>query len=484
MANAELDELLSTLEELDRERTFNKLASFKAYKKQNEFFALGAAYRERMLLAGNQLGKTEAGAVEAAYHLTGKYPDDWKGRRWDRPVRAWAAGESSTVVRDVQQKKLCGQPGVLDAFGTGYIPLDDFADKPSLARGVTDAYDTIQVKHYRKERGEWVQDGVSTLTFKSYEQGRTKFQGDTIDFAWLDEEAPPEIYSECLTRITATDGMLYTTFTPLKGRTDVVNRFLSEADESRAHVTMTIYDAAHIKDPAKVIAGYPSHEREARAMGVPMMGEGRIFPISDEAIVEEPLVYIPPHWVKLWGIDFGIGHPFGAALILWDRDNDVIHLHATVRVRDQLPLQHAAAMKPIGAAVPVAWPKDGGDREASTGKALIESYKATGLKCLGKHATWEDGSVSTEQGILEMHTRMTTGRFRVARHLLQGDWGDEFRNYHRKDGQIVKVNDDLMSATRIAIMAKRYAALVPLGGRVAPRETNGQADGLDFDIFG
>jgi hypothetical protein len=35
--------------------------------------------------------------------------------------------------------------------------------------------------------------------------------------------------------------------------------------------------------------------------------------------------------------------------------------------------------------------------------------------------------------------------------------------YHRKDGQIVKERDDIMSATRIAVMMKRYAKAVPLG---------------------
>jgi hypothetical protein len=97
------------------QKQFNRLAYFDAYPKQREFFELGATKRERLLMAGNQLGKTEAGAFEAACHLTGRYPSWWKGRRWDRPVRCWFAGETSTAVRDTQQKKLCGEPGV-DAF--------------------------------------------------------------------------------------------------------------------------------------------------------------------------------------------------------------------------------------------------------------------------------------------------------------------------------------------------------------------------------
>ena len=41
---------------------------------------------------------------------------------------------------------------------------------------------------------------------------------------------------------------------------------------------------------------------------------------------------------------------------------------------------------------------------------------------------------------------MQSGRFKVMRHL--NDWWEEFRLYHRKDGKVVKVGDDLMAATR------------------------------------
>src|SRR3954469_9156745 len=170
---ADLQETLAGLEALDYRRTYQQFFDFRPYPKQKDFLDLGASKRERLLIAGNQNGKTHVGAYEAACHLTGEYPSNWKGRRWDRPTRGWIAGETSLVVRDVQQKKLCGEPGVDAAFGTGMVPKDLFTDRPSLARGITDAYDTIQVRHKS--------GGVSVARFKSYEQGRTKFQGETLD---------------------------------------------------------------------------------------------------------------------------------------------------------------------------------------------------------------------------------------------------------------------------------------------------------------
>ena len=83
---------------------------------------------------------------------------------------------------------------------------------------------------------------------------------------------------------------------------------------------------------------------------------------------------------------------------------------------------------------------------------------------------------------MEMQDRMTAGRFKVAAHLSQ--WLEEFRLYHRKDGQIVKEHDDLMSATRIAIMAKRFARQVQLGSEQRKRRKQLVADGVDFDVFG
>ena len=460
-----LKELEQSLKAAIRFREESRFQFFKPYPKQQAFFDMGSAFRERLFMAGNQLGKSEAGAFEMAVHLTGDYPDDWLGHRFDRPITAWAAGESTLSVRDIGQTKLCGIPGIENSLGTGMIPKSAFKGNPALARGVANAYDTIFVEH----RTNGAVNGISTLSFKSYEQGRGKFQGPPIDLIWLDEESPQDIYSECLARISATKGRIYTTFTPLKGLSTVVKRFLEEQSPDRGQVTMTIHEALHFTDEErkKIIAGYASWERACRTMGVPMMGEGRVFMLAEELIQEAPLSYVPLHWPKLWGLDFGIGHPFAAVLIAWDKDNDVIHVINAIRMQADdnsiTPINHAAAMLPIGAAVPVAWPHDGTHREKGSGETLAAIYRKHKLLMLASHATWPDGGISTEAGITEMDERFRSGRLRVAAQL--SDWFEEFRFYHRKDGLIVKVKDDLLSATRIAIMGKRYAKAVPLGGK-------------------
>ena len=458
---AELKETLATLEAIDYRKTYQQFFYFEPYAKQREFFALGAAKRERLLTAGNQQGKTHAGGYETTLHMTGLYPDWWTGRRFTQATKGWICGETSTAVRDTQQKKLCGEAGVDELFGTGLIPKDRFVDKPSLARGVTDAYDTIQVRH--------VSGGISIGRFKSYEQGRTKFQGETLDWVWDDEECPIDIYSEQLARITATKGIIYTTFTSMLGETALTDRFHRDVSNDRGMVQMGLVDAKHIPEAehATIIAGYLPHERVARVYGGIMRGEGLVFTTPEESLKEEPITSIPPFWVKLWGIRFGIGHPFAAALILWDRDEDVIHVHTCIRMADALSIVHADTIKRVGADVPVAWPRDGTERDSHSGEPLASIYKKHGLHMLPEHATWPEGGLSTYAGVKEMDERMKTGRFKVANHL--SEFFEEYRNYHYKDGKIVKNRDDILSAIRTAIMMKRFARSVPLGGFRAKR---------------
>src|SRR4051794_23295117 len=91
-------ERLRTLEQQARARRENKLLSFRPYERQQLFVEFGATKRERLMLAGNQCGKSEIGAFEAACHLTGMYPQWWTGKRFDHPTKGWCCGEGGALV--------------------------------------------------------------------------------------------------------------------------------------------------------------------------------------------------------------------------------------------------------------------------------------------------------------------------------------------------------------------------------------------------
>jgi phage terminase large subunit-like protein len=202
-----------------RRRERNCLATYRPYARQRAFHDDGALHRERLLMAGNQLGKTYCGAAEMAIHLTGRYPAWWQGRRFSRPIRAWAGSVTRDVTRDGVQRILIGEPKDESRWGTGLVPGDAIAGC-SRAQGVRNALDSVLVRH--------AGGGHSTLGFKSYDQGRAKWQAETLDLVWFDEEPPLEIYSEGLTRTSATGGMVYLTFTPLLGLSEVVHMFVDD----------------------------------------------------------------------------------------------------------------------------------------------------------------------------------------------------------------------------------------------------------------
>lgn len=459
------------LREIDRRKRESAIDTYHPYPKQMDFHAMGATKRERLLMAGNQNGKTYCGGAEVTLHTTGLYPDWWTGRRWTRPTRGWVSGVTGESTRDNPQRILFGTKA--SGLGSGLIPKSALdRERLSLARGVSDFYDTILVKHFdlagRAHGAKPKQDGWSEIKQKSYERGAEKFQGDTLDWFWMDEEPPWDVYEEQLARITATSGMGFITFTPLKGMSEVVLRFLDQQSPDRGYVTMTIDDAEHIpkEERAKIIAGFDARTREARTLGIPAFGEGKIFHALEENIRVTPFD-IPRHWRWIWGIDFGTGHPFAAVLLAHDTENDVIYVIHCIRMTDSLPLQQAEAMKRSkeghGGKIPAAWPQDGTQRKEYDGKLepLAKIFKKHGIKMCHEHARWEDGSNSTEAGITDMQERMASGRFKVFSSCME--WFEEYRSYHRRKNpasgkvEINRIKDDIMSGTRIGVMAIRFA---------------------------
>jgi hypothetical protein len=224
----------------------------------------------------------------------------------------------------------------------------------------------------------------------------------------------------------------------------------------RIVVHASIEDAGHFtpEQRAQIIASYPEHERAARTRGIPQLGSGRVFPISIDDILVDSFM-IPDHWAQLGGLDFGWQHPTAAIKMAFNRDTDELFVTAGYRKSEQTPTLFAASVKGWGDWLPWAWPHDGLQHDKGSGEQLAAQYRAQGLKMHLVHATFENGGNGVEAGITEMLERMQTGRLLVFRELHE--WQEEFELYHRKDGIIVKEHDDLLAATRYAMMMRRIA---------------------------
>ncbi len=449
------------------------------YPKQYEFHKAGCSSRERLLLAGSQNGKTFPISREGAMHTTGWYPDWWTGRRFDRPIVMWTGAATNAKSREVIQKALlgCEETDLRHPdMGTGAIPGDAIKKISKRQAGIDNVADQIRVRH--------VSGGTSIISLKTYDQDVATFVGTKVDVWWSDEEAPMKIYSEGVTRTQAVaDGICMATFTPMKGMSNVLKRFLSpEPGDPPRHVTnMTLHDAIggiypqgtpwagmewkghYTKEQVEErIANYPEHERDARAYGIPMMGEGLIYTVSEKVIKCEPFE-IPKHFARIAGCDFGFSHAAAGVWIAHDRDTDTVYVYDCFREPEKTYSYLALSFKSRSEWIPIAWPHDGLKRGAADGPTFKDQYKHAGARMMKQSARYDDdhgGGQSTEPVVQDNLERMMTGRFKVFSHL--DTWFEEFRMYHRENTKIVRAMDDLMSATNYAMMELRHARTEPV----------------------
>ena len=423
--------------------------------KHRAFFEAGASYNERLFCAGNRCGKSIAGAFETACHALGVYPSWWTGKRFDRPTIGWAIGSTARSTRDTVQKELLGPVG---AWGTGMLPKDSLGKFWALP-GVPQGVDIIQVRH--------VSGGWSTIGFKNYEQNVQAFFGTALDFVWLDEECPQEIYNECLIRTMTTNGIAYVTFTPLKGLTPMVVKFSEKADylagaekligiqtqqdeesdfrlegvtSHKAIIQAGWDDAPWLDDDrkAQMLEDTEPHLREARRSGKPSMGSGNVYPIAIESILCEPFE-IPSHFRRMFALDVG----WNRTAALWgaiDPNTDMLYIYDEYYVGEQPPAVHAAAIRSRGTWIPGVIDPASRGRSQIDGRQLLQSYKDLGLSLL-------PANNEVDAGITNLWHRMSSSKVKVFNTLP--NFAKEFVLYRRDlKGRIIKENDHLMDCFR------------------------------------
>lgn len=464
LARLEATELLALLREKERRASRRKLFTYfpdegplrrELYPQHLEFFKLGAVCNTRCFMAANRVGKTEGGGgYELTLHLTGRYPWWWPGRRFEHPIDAWAAGDTKETVRDIIQLKLMGPE---NEPGTGLIPGDDIVrmvKRPNSGG----ALDFVEVRHSS--------GGISRLGFKSYDQGRKAFQGTEKHVVWLDEEADEGVRAECAMRLMTTNGMLIETFTPLRGLTPIVLKYLGEdaetppgrvgRNEDRGIVMAGWDDVPHLTEEAKrkMLAESETHLRDARSKGIPNLGSGAIYPVPEDQIVVDDFD-LPDHWPRAYGLDVGwncTAATFGAL----DRDADVLYLYSQHYMGQQEPSSHVAAINGRGKWIPGTIDPASRGRSQIDGEQLLKAYRDLGLDL-----TPADNS--RESGLYMVHQRLATGRLKVFRTMKQ--WLAEYRIYRRDEkGHVVKEKDHAMDATRYLVVTGIDIAKVNIAG--------------------
>jgi len=410
------------------------------YIKALEFWAAGKDHQQRFLMAGNRVGKSLAAAVEVSYHLTGLYPADWNGVRFNHPTQWWICGDSRQTIISTLQPLFLGDVG---DFGHGLIPKDciDFSTLKDAQKAAT-SVGMVKIMH--------TSGAHSSITFKSYFEGRKSFQGAAV-CVMLDEEPPQDVYGECLLRTATGDNILVASFTPLSGETELIKQLLPDGDyykegdlgKGKYLVRLAMDDAPHLDEQKieNILSGFPEYQRKARRLGIPTLSGGAIFPYDVEKWTIDPIA-LPEHWPRAFGFD--IGQRTATVWFAHDRDSNIYYAYTHYYEENALPSAHIAAIQARGkwikGAIDTAAHADG----VTDQQNLFKIYEDAGLDIV-------NATKSVEAGIFLIQSLLNEGRLKVFK--TEKTLISQLQNYRRDSkGKIIKKGDDLVDAFRYALM--------------------------------
>lgn len=354
------------------------------YFKALEFFKAGATHRFRMIGGANGSGKSFNAALELTYHLTGDYPEWWEGLRQADPKLWWIVSESGSTFKGSLQRLLLGNTLNEEDFGTGLIPKERIVKVmhwPSMSGAVMG----MEVRH---KKGH-----IVSIEIKSSDQKRENLQAANLDGIIFDEEPPLDIYTECVFRLrgspTKKPGISILAFTPLKGLTDVVLKYLDNGqyplhgehpkDSDKYIVRIEMDEVPHLSEEDKrmYLSESSPHDVEARTKGYPALGSGRIYPYSEAQVFCKPFK-IPEYWPRCFTLDFG--HHVTCAL--WgakDPHTNILYIYAEYYSEGHQTAQiHAMNIRQRGTWIKGICDPSGGGRQ-NDGRLLQELFEDQGL---------------------------------------------------------------------------------------------------------
>lgn len=277
----ELERLLPKLQQqADALKRQGAFLLFKPLWYQNEWFACDK--KIVALLCGNQVGKTEFGAVRVLSHCLGVKPLALGGtapQRWEdisrHGVRALVCGENFTTA----------------------IPKTIL---PKLQHYITDQ---MLSRPPKKNAGNKLPEvyffrSGAELHIQSYDQAVSSFEGPVWDIVWFDEPPPAAIFTAVRRGTMSRQGAILITATPLKEPWMHDQIVVPSEDESDPMHDMAQVFRADIEWNCKehhggflphaeilsFLATLPKHERMARERGEFMDLSGLEFAYLDRDV--------------------------------------------------------------------------------------------------------------------------------------------------------------------------------------------------------
>ena len=485
--NETMEEYLEHTEALLEKIQGDKLALIHPSPKQVEIWA--CQKRFWYISGANQFsGKTTARMIAVQFHMSGDYPVNWPGKRFDGPVTWLYCSETAKVGRDVITDRLFGP---IDDRGSGLVPAETLVKgKLEPARqGLIGQVD----RWYQPHRN----GGRSVCFFLSYEMKDRAIRGfpapDGID---CDEEMARESYlSELISRLGVSGGCLCITGCPKDGETAIWASFRDELF-GRWMMLFDIDDVKHkteqeISDWKAIWRG---HRDEAAVLhGLPPVGEGAVFRADQRNYAkevksnEDSLLELP----GLLSIDIpGTTGKMAILRTLYDEAIDRIYFDMEYLDSEQPLAVYFEQMRRMGQ-FPINWPQDA---LRGTGMEDFSSFadqmRRARLKVLDEPAGIMDLDGERKRyrwaaAVRDFDDRMRTGRVWIdpvtCRQLLS-----QLRTYRQKDSVPIRgQKDDLVDAALKAIvMAPHFSEEWddPLGEMPNVVTNPGQFD-TSFDFF-
>lgn len=473
---AELDDeekksLLKYLQVRDQYIEENKILFFVPDKWQARAITLGKTEPYRMVCAANRLGKSYFASYEASVHATGRYPHDWAGMRYDKPIHVMVLGyDWSQLARpEAIQELVCGSA---DRRGTGWIPKKDIVTSV-LKSGMRNTLEYMTVRHY-DSTGKY--DGDSKISFAAYSGDDKTIMGTTIDFALLDEQCPENIFQQIVTRgWTSKDRngnntarVLYVA-TPEMGMDPTISQFWNETEydedgnitAGRYHsglIHVTLWDSGQFTEEEKkrMVSSIDPWQAKFRIEGIPSAGAGMVF----AGILKESIIEVTPeikmNWKRLIGVDLGYRDSTTFLFMAKDPETGIYYLYHEEGFEETEAIICASKIRPLQKKfIPAILPKDG-KADRGLGVTYRSIYEGAGMKVLKEDAAnWyfdkEGKNRTIKAGITYMRELMLSGRFKVHPNCL--GFLREFDQYAYDEKNKFTGSDHYIDAARYALMA-------------------------------
>jgi phage terminase large subunit-like protein len=483
-----LTQLQDLTETVAEDMRYNQLKYFRPFDHQRAFFATAGSDR-RGILAANRIGKTVSTCYETAMHLTGQYPDWWKGHRFDGAITAMVAGEGWSQVAMVLQNELLGTQDVkiTDNLGTGAIPKSALVTETMRNDGANCM--GIEVRH--------VSGAKSYLLFANYTQEVRQMQGFKLNLAVFDEQPPDDFFSEIVTRTATTQGKILCSFTPLKGLNGLVSKFWNR--EAGYDFIRVAWDDVPEYDPwgeafllkstrEQLERDYLPHEREARIAGKPVMGQGAVFQIRSWPTYATGAYDFRtmPGIHRIIALDLGLVNDRTViTLMYWHPGEREAWLHRQICVsgiEEANPTNYINhLMRPEVFGTPIVLPADAGTAGRYTMSALsirelLEQYELNVVSKPIMNPPDSQGRTTNHKayGINIMRQMLEAGTFHVNENCV--DFLREAQNYHVDPQGRFSDPDDTIDSARYALLGCLNDLSEPWDNRTARERMMAQRD--------